>query len=95
MLLDFERTSTVVVGLHRQPCPCGAYAGTLECGCIRQAQCRSLAVGLAILACLGNGFNQLNLSTYLQDIITGVLVLLALGLERVLVQMRRKRSVSA
>lgn len=48
------------------------------------------AVGLAILACLGNGFNQLNLSPYLQDIIIGGIVLLALGLDRVLTQFRRK-----
>jgi ribose transport system permease protein len=46
------------------------------------------AVGLAILACLGNGFNQLDLSTYLQNIITGCIVLLALSLDRVLLRTR-------
>lgn len=51
------------------------------------------AVGLAILACLGNGFNQLNLSSYVQDIITGVIVLAALGLDRMLLRARRSGGV--
>lgn len=46
------------------------------------------AVGLAILASLGNGFNQLNLGSYVQDIITGLIVLAALGMDRLLVQYR-------
>jgi ribose transport system permease protein len=53
------------------------------------------AIGLAILACLGNGFNQLNLSSYLQSIITGVIVLAALGLDRVLVRGRRSGGAAA
>lgn len=48
------------------------------------------ATGLAILACLGNGFTQLNLSSYLQDIITGVIVLAALGLDRLLTSTRKR-----
>lgn len=46
------------------------------------------AVGLAILAALGNGFNQLNLGAYVQDIITGLIVLAALGMDRLLQQYR-------
>lgn len=46
------------------------------------------AVGLAILASLGNGFNQLNLGSYVQDIITGLIVLAALGMDRLLQQYR-------
>mgnify|MGYP001258085716 CR=1 FL=1 len=46
------------------------------------------AVGLGILAALGNGFNQLNLGSYTQDIITGLIVLGALGVDRLLQQYR-------
>ncbi|GGO60706.1 ribose ABC transporter permease [Nonomuraea cavernae] len=47
-------------------------------------------IGLAILACLGNGFTQLNLSSHLQDIITGLIVLAALGLDRLLTTYRKR-----